>query len=270
MANEQKMETLIVSEETIRDKMYLIRGQKVMLDTDLAEIYGYTTKRFNEQVKNNIEKFDEDFRFQLTNEEVADLLSRSKISTSIQTKGVKGGRVYNPYAFTEQGIYMLMTVLKGELAIKQSKALIRLFKQMKDYLLDNRNVIGQEEMLRLSIQTNENTRAIHRLEKNMVTKDDLQKFMINFADNHMGREFLLMDGKTVEADAAYTKIYGLAKKSIYIVDNYIGVKTEKVYHCGGSSKDGGRRITAISKMTDTKLYKDMVQELLKNPMLTLK
>ena len=76
----------------------------------MAEIYGYETKRFNEQVKNNIERFDEDFRFQLTDEEIYNW--RSKISTSSW-----GGTRYKPYAFTEQGIYMLMTVLKGDLGI---------------------------------------------------------------------------------------------------------------------------------------------------------
>ena len=87
---------------------------RVMLDFDLAEIYGYSVKAFNQQVKNNIEKFDEDFRFQLNIDEVMEL-SRSKFLTSIQVKGVKGGRSYLPYAFTEQGIYMLMTVLRGDL-----------------------------------------------------------------------------------------------------------------------------------------------------------
>ena len=89
-------------ERTLKDKIYTIRGQRVMLDSDLAEIYGYSTKAFNQQVKNNIEKFDEDFRFQLTNEEAENL--RSKILTSSW-----GGSRYLPYAFTEQGIYMLMT-----------------------------------------------------------------------------------------------------------------------------------------------------------------
>ena len=107
-----------------------------MLDFDLAQIYGYETKNFNRQVKNNIEKFPEDFRFQLTKEEV-EQLSRSFFSTTImQTKGQKGGRVYLPYAFPESGIYMLMTVLKGELATRQSILLIRLFKQMRQYLSD--------------------------------------------------------------------------------------------------------------------------------------
>ena len=86
----------------IENKILVIRGQQVMLDYELAKIYGYETKRFNEQVKNNIERFDDDFRFQLTDEEIFNL--RSKISTSSW-----GGTRYKPYAFTEQGVYMLAT-----------------------------------------------------------------------------------------------------------------------------------------------------------------
>ena len=113
-----------------------------MLDMDLAKIYGYSTKDFNRQVKNNIEKFEQDFMFQLTDEECEIL--RCKNSTSSW-----GGRRYNPYAFTEQGIYILMTALKGELATKQSKALIRIFKQMKDYIVDKQPLLGQREYLQL-------------------------------------------------------------------------------------------------------------------------
>ena len=113
-----------------------------MLDFELAEIYGYETKTFNQQVKNNIEKFDDDFRFQLTKEEWEFL--RSKNLTSKSETG-SGGRRYLPFAFTEQGIYMLMTVLKGELAVKQSKALICTFKQMKDYIVENQGLIGKRE-----------------------------------------------------------------------------------------------------------------------------
>ena len=99
----EKQEIILINEETIQSKIYIVRGQKVMLDFELAEIYGYTTKRFNEQVKNNIERFDEDFRFQLLKEEFDNL--RSKKSTSSW-----GGRRKLPKVFTEQGIYMLMTV----------------------------------------------------------------------------------------------------------------------------------------------------------------
>ncbi len=100
-------EIVIVDDKTIKDKIHLIRGQRVMLDADLAKIYGYETKNFNRQVKNNIEKFEgEDFMFQLTEAEVENL--RCKNSTSSW-----GGSRYLPNAFTEQGIYMLMTVLRG-------------------------------------------------------------------------------------------------------------------------------------------------------------
>ena len=178
----------LIDEDLLKSRIYTIRGVKVMLDADLAEIYGYSTKDFNRQVKNNIKKFDADFRFQLTKAEVENLSRsnfltlepqnslnfansgqkdnlRSKIWTSSEKskfeqeddlrcknctssdgdklepqkilrskKSVSswGGVRYAPYAFTEQGIYMLMTVLKGEQATAQSKALIRLFKQMKD------------------------------------------------------------------------------------------------------------------------------------------
>jgi len=125
----QNSEIIEINQNSIKDKIYIVRNQKVMIDSDLAEIYGYTTKTFNQQVKNNIEKFEEDFRFQLTNNEVFEIL-RSKNLTSMREKGKRGGRTYNPYTFTEQGIYMLMTVLKGELAIRQSKALIRIFKEI--------------------------------------------------------------------------------------------------------------------------------------------
>ena len=91
-----------------------------MLDFDLAAIYGYETKRFNEQIKNNIERFNEDFRFQVSDQEVNEIRSRSKFPTL--NKGRGSNIKYNPYAFTEQGIYMLMTVLKGDLAVRQSKA----------------------------------------------------------------------------------------------------------------------------------------------------
>ena len=141
-AHAERARGLLWQEKLINwlSRIYTIRGVKVMLDADLAEIYGYTTKRFNEQVKNNIEKFDEDFRFQLTLKE-AETCSRSKISSLNNSR--RGTNIkYAPYAFTEQGIYMLMTVLKGERATAQSKALIRLFKQMKDCIVQNQQLIG--------------------------------------------------------------------------------------------------------------------------------
>ena len=225
---EKNKEIVVIDETTIKSKIYYIRNQKVMLDFELAEIYGYTTTRFNEQVRNNTEKFDDDFMFQLTKSEFENLISKKSTSSW-------GGRRKLPYAFTEQGIYMLMTVLRGELAVKQSKALIRMFKQMKDYIVENRDFLGSKEMVQLSLQTNQNTNDIIQHSKEiaklddkistLATKEDLKKVMDNFIDPDTYKHFLLMNGDKIEADVAYTKIYKSAKKNIYVIDNYIGLKT---------------------------------------------
>ena len=226
---EQNKDIGIVDDQTIKGKIYLIHGQKVMLDTDLAEIYGYSTRAFNQQVRNNIEKFDDDFMFRLNNAELEHLRSNF-LTANVSTKS----RAL-PYVFTEQGIYMLMTVLKGELAVTQSKALIRTFKQIKDCIVENRDFISAKEMVQLSIQTSKNTSDIVRNSKEIVklvntisslaTKEDLKKVMDNFIDPNTYKHFLLMNGDKIEADVAYTEIYKSAKKSIYVIDNYIGLKT---------------------------------------------
>ena len=128
-----------------------------------------------------------------------------------------------------------MTVLRGELAIRQSRALIRMFKQMKDYIVENRDFLSSKEMVQLSLQTNKNTNDIMQHSKEitklddkistLATKEDLKKVMDNFIDPDTYKHFLLMNGDKIEADVAYTKIYKSAKKNIYVIDNYIGLKT---------------------------------------------
>lgn len=224
-----------VTEQYLRERLYDIRGRKVMLDADLAEIYGYSNKRFNEQVRNNIVKFDSDFMFELTEEETEDL------RTKFPTANISAKSRYNPHVFTEQGLYMLMTVLKGELATKQSKALVRTFKIMKDCIISNQGLIGQREVMQLSMQTLENTFEIKKLrmdlgsvEKQMsdvmdqlgevVTKSDLADMMNSFV-NDEDNGWLMFNTKYSSADVAYSSIYGQAKKTIYLVDNYIGLRT---------------------------------------------
>lgn len=248
---EQNKETVIVDDKTLKEKIYLIRGQKVMLDADLAEIYGYETKNFNRQIKNNIEKFEgEDFMFQLTENEFENL--RCKNFTSSW-----GGSRYLPNAFTEQGIYMLMTVLRGELAIRQSRALIRTFKQMKDFIIENRDFIGSKELVQIAVQTNQNTKEITEIKSQMATKEDLKKVMDNFIDPDTYKHFLIMNGEKIEADVAYTKIYKSAKKSIYVVDNYIGLKTLELLR---AAKDK----TEIIVFSDNIKNKDMLTKSILN------
>ena len=324
---------VIVDESSLKDKIYTIRGQQVMLDFDLAEIYGYTTKAFNQQVKNNIVKFPDDFRFQLTKDEVEEL-SRSKNLTSIQTTGVKGGRTYLPYAFTEQGIYMLMSVLKGDLATKQSITLIRLFKAMKDYLIENQPFLTQKNYFALVDKVEKNAQKIEAMQESMVSKADLSDIMKLFVSQIANDEILILDGKPFKADEAYQKIYKSAKSKIIVIDDYIGTKTlhhlahskknvkitvisdnaakprlslmeytdfitenpgknitflqslhrshdryivlddgtkdMKVYHCGASSKDAGKRITTITRIIDIDEYKATIKSLKSNPVLVLK
>ena len=260
------METI----DNLKSLIFTVRGVKVMLDADLAEIYGYTTKAFNQQVKNNIEKFDADFRFQITKEEYHEILiskfltSKSNINNllsdtyknnsklrsknltlelevtncisdnSNNDKNLKSkiltsswGSIRKlPFVFTEQGIYMLMTVLKGELATKQSKALIRTFKEMKDFFVDNSGLlIGNRELMKLAIQTSQNTADIAEIKETMVTKNELTKVIHDFTDPEIRREYLILNGETIEANLAYNNIYKTAKRSIFVIDNYIGIKT---------------------------------------------
>ena len=305
-----------LNEKMIESMIYVIRGQKVMLDFDLAEIYGYETKNFNRQVKNNISKFDEDFMFKLTREEYNDILRCKNFTSSW------GGTRHLPYAFTEQGIYMLMTVLKGELAVKQSKTLIRMFKKMKDYLIENDGLLTQNNYLNLFKLINANRDKIQLLE------EEFKKI-----SKAISSHYLILNGEKVEADVAYQEIYKLAKNTIYIIDDYIDIKTlqllkvaneniniiifsdnkaknklnsnfvkdfisdtgfniqfkknnnrfhdryiiidfneenESIFHCGASSKDAGKKITTITKVEESSIYKDLINEILNHDELIIR
>src|SRR5438067_11453123 len=121
--------------QLIERRIYLIRGQKVMIDTDLAELYGVPTFRLNEAVKRNKKRFPEDFMFQLTKEEEESLTSQIAIS-----KTGRGGRRTRPYAFTEQGVAMLSSVLKSERAIEVNIAIMRAFVKLRETLETNREL----------------------------------------------------------------------------------------------------------------------------------
>ena len=260
------MEVTLIDEHTIRDKIYEVRGVKVMLDFELAEIYGYTTKAFNQQVKNNIEKFDDDFRFQLTKGET-DFLSRSKILTSMQTKGVKGGRSYLPFAFTESGIYMLMTVLKGDLAVKQSKALIRTFRAMKDYIIENQNLVGRHEFTQLQLVVSKNKdlelqsrKKLNEIDEqlksvvdnmsNVVMRSELSPFLLDFGKPAEKHEFLILNGEPAKANETYINLYSEAKKSVFIIDNYINIKTLRLLQ----DVQQGVAVTVFSDNAGNKLH----------------
>ena len=119
----------------VKNLIYEIRGYKVMLDSDLAELYEVPTKRLNEAVKRNLARFPKHYMFQLTTEEFESL--RSQFATSNKTRG---GRRYTPYVFTEQGVAMLSSVLNSERAIQINIKIIDTFVQMREWALDNKEL----------------------------------------------------------------------------------------------------------------------------------
>ena len=140
------MSTKLISIETIENKIFLIRGKRVMLDKDLAELYGVTTKRLNEQVKRNKYRFPEDFMFQLTKEEAHSL--RSQFATLKQGQNIK----YLPYVFTEQGVAMLSSVLNSKKAILVNIQIMRIFTKLKEIIASHKELTHKLNQLENKIE----------------------------------------------------------------------------------------------------------------------
>lgn len=129
----------------IQKMIYVIRGQKVMLDADLAELYGVETKRLNEQVRRNIERFPDDFMFECNSSELAVL--RSQIATAKDTTNWNHKRRYNPMLFTENGVAMLSSVLSSKEAIKVNISIMRIFTKLRSYFALEERVENKVEKL---------------------------------------------------------------------------------------------------------------------------
>ena len=226
--------TELMTIDDICNRVYVIRGQQVMLDYDLAEFYGYEVKALNQQVKRNIDRFPEDFMFQLKKEEVPKEFSKSQIVT-LNEKGDKRGTNIKklPYAFTEQGIYMLATVLKGKLAEQQSIFIMRAFREMRHYIKQNQQFVTQSEIRLVTAKVSEISAQVagvvdwkNRAEQKF---DDIQRSIDTLNENFVSekdfKNFVIYKGQKFEADAAYIDIYQQAKKSIYVVDDYVNTKT---------------------------------------------
>lgn len=244
-------------------------------------------------------------------------------------EGQEGGRRKLPYAFTEQGIYMLATVLRGELAEQQSIFIMRTFREMRHYISQNQQFVTRNEMELLTAKVGTITERQDRMEKKV---DSIQKDVTILADNFITdkdkKDFVIYKGQKLEADIAYIEIYQQAEKSIYVVDDYMNAKslqhlsqkadgvevvlftengkggrgfltnslvkdfeneyptirikpnpdchdrlivldygeeTERVYHCGASSKDAGKKLCAINQITETAIIHPVIDRLLSLP-----
>lgn len=223
-----------ITVDNIYNRVYIIRGQQVMIDYDLAELYGYEVKTLNQQVKRNIDRFPEDFMFQLKKEEIPEDFLKSQIVTLNESGNKRGLHIKKmPFAFTEQGIYMLATVLRGKLAEQQSIFIMRAFREMRHYIKQNQQFVTQSEMRlvtakvsEMSVQMASMSDRQQKMEKEV---EDIQKSIDTLNENFVSdkdfKNFVIYKGQKFEADAAYIDIYQQASTSIYVVDDYMNTKT---------------------------------------------
>lgn len=192
----------------------MIRGQQVMLDADLADLYGYEVKRLNEQVKRNIRRFPEDFRFQLEENEIPECL-KSQFATLNISENKRGMHIKKmPHAFTEQGIYMLATVLKGELAEQQSIFIMRAFKEMRHFIANNALMFEKINAIELK-----------QLEYQKDADEKFGRIFEYMADHKESNQKIFFDGQIFDAFCLLTEIIGHAKSDIILIDGYIDVVT---------------------------------------------
>ena len=207
MANELIVEN--IGNEDIRKMIHLIRGQYVMIDRDLAILYGVETKRLNEQVKRNSKRFPSDFCFQLTVAEDDNL--RSQNATSSREHG---GRRYFPYVFTEAGVAMLSAVLSSETAVETSVRIMNTFVEMRRFIANNAALFERISAVELK-----------QLEYQKDTDRKLDEIFTYIADHAESNQKLFFEGQIYDAFSLMTSIIRKAGKNIRLVDNYVDIST---------------------------------------------
>ncbi|MEE3483677.1 MAG: ORF6N domain-containing protein [Bacteroidales bacterium] len=194
---------------TIQNRILLIRNQQVMIDRDIAELYGVETKRLNEQVKRNIERFPEEFMFQITREEFESVKSQFATSRNNMFVGQEGGTRKLPYVFTEHGITMLASVLRSESAVNASIQIVKAFVAMRKFFLSNAQIFQRLDSL-----------EIHRIESDkrideLFTRMDRYKI-----DDTQG---IFFQGQIFDAYAKFQSFIAQAQKEIVLIDNYVDI-----------------------------------------------
>ena len=275
----------------IENMIYEIDGKEVMLDTDLAKLYNVETKRINEAVKNNLEKFPDRYLFRITDKEYNSL--KSKISTS------KGGSRKGHTAFVEQGVYMLATILKSDVATEVSIRIMDTFVRMRHYIKYNDQLLPHKYLL-LEEKVDNNTKRIDELfdkfNPKVITKNsiffhndiydaysvllemfDIAKEEVIIIDNYMGKTLLdelrninrkiiiissnINDTLKKKYLKQYNNIKFINNESYH--DRFIIIDRKRVFHCGASFKDLGKKCFAINeienKIENGKLINDVIK-----------
>ena len=206
----------IYDEDDLKSKIHIIRNRQVMIDRDLADIYGVKTGRLNEQVKRNKDRFPIDFCFQLSNEEFENWKSQNAISNSD-----KMGLRKIPYAFTEQGVAMLASVLKTKTAVDASVKIIRTFVAMRHFIMNNANIFAEikdikQHLLESDFHHKENDKKIEQL------------FSLMEKTNDEITQGIFSDGQIFDAYNFISDLIRSAKKEIILIDNYIDDSVLKI------------------------------------------
>ena len=278
----------IINGKEIKNLIYTIRGKQVMLDSDVAYLYNYSTKRINEAVKRNRERFPQNFCFRLTEKELED--NWSQIATGIQKNNYKNrSKKYLPYVFTEQGIAMLSGLLKNEIAVKVSINIMNAFIEMRKYISTNSQVF--ERLTNVEFKLLEHDKKFDELFDKFQEKEIKQKIFfkgqiwdsysliidiikrannkITLIDNYVDDsilDMLIKKKKDVEAVILtseksniskldiqkFNKEYPILKlaKTNKIHDRFIIIDNKELYHCGASIKDLGKKCFGINKIED--------------------
>ena len=214
MENDSEIMTPDASE--IRNRIYTVRGRQVMLDSDLAELYGYEVKNLNRQVKRNLRRFPEDFMFHLTRDEVENLVKCQNVTSRVSQmfRGQSGGRRKLPNAFTEQGIYMLATILKGELAEQQSIFIMRAFREMRHFIANNATLFDRISKVELK-----------QLEYQKHTDERFDQIFECIGNQKETNQKLFFDGQIYDAFSLLIELIQKAEQEIILIDRYVDVST---------------------------------------------
>jgi hypothetical protein len=197
----------LLSADGIQNRIYTIRCLQVMIDSDLAELYGVEIKRLNEQVKRNFERFPTEFMFQLTSDEYASL--RSQIATLAEGRGKY--RKYLPYVFTEQGVAMLAGVLKSETAVKVSIRIINAFVSMRKFIGSNAQIFRRLDVVEKK-----------QIEYKADSDRNFEKiFNAIEAKEIIPKQGIFYNGQIFDAYKFVSDLFRTANKSIIIIDNYV-------------------------------------------------
>lgn len=253
------MKNEIAVQSNIENKIVVLRGVQVMIDRDIAAIYGVETKRLNEQVKRNIERFPEEFMFQLTREEVDFVKSQFATSRNNIFEGQDGGTRKLPYAFTEHGVTMLASVLKSETAVKASVQIVKAFVSMRHFLQSNAEIFAELKFIRH-----------HQLETDVHLRESDKKidqlFSLMDKCNIDETQGIFFQGQIFDAYAKFESFIQSAKKEIILIDGYVDLSVlERL-----SKKNNGVTVTIYTD-PKTKLTAQDIQKFnAQYPTLTLR